>query len=213
MKLLLCRDMRLGAICTANLNAEKAQAWNIARYRKFEHLLHTATKDDVGYVILFGRLFGSKLVSGEYIDAISNLISRETNIQVITCLTEEDSHRIASASNTPENLHVLWPSSGGQYEDEKICVSQDEEEIYIEAKAEKNRMTPVRTECQSKDEYLTRPDKGRRRHRHRRRHGCCHPLCRHRADEEYPRRCGLCGGTVPRRAEEHPSESILGIFL
>lgn len=141
MKLLLCRDMRLGAICTANLNAEKAQAWNIARYRKFEHLLHTATKDDVGYVILFGRLFGSKLVSGEYIDAISNLISRETNIQVITCLTEEDSHRIASASNTPENLHVLWPSSEGQYEDEKICVSQDEEEIYIEAKAEKNRMT------------------------------------------------------------------------
>ena len=132
MKLLLCRDMRLGAICTANLNAEKAQAWNIARYRKFEHLLHTATKDDVGYVILFGRLFGSKLVSGEYIDAISNLISRETNIQVITCLTEEDSHRIASASNTPENLHVLWPSSGGQYEDEKICVSQDEEEIYID---------------------------------------------------------------------------------
>ena len=28
--------------------------------------------------------------------------------------------------------------------------------------AEKNRMTPVQTECQSKDEYLTRPDKGRR---------------------------------------------------
>ena len=28
--------------------------------------------------------------------------------------------------------------------------------------AEKNRMTPVRTECSSKDEYLTRPDKGRR---------------------------------------------------
>ena len=28
--------------------------------------------------------------------------------------------------------------------------------------AEKNRMTPVQTECTSKDEYLTRPDKGRR---------------------------------------------------
>ena len=28
--------------------------------------------------------------------------------------------------------------------------------------AEKNRMTPVQTECASKDEYLTRPDKGRR---------------------------------------------------
>ena len=28
--------------------------------------------------------------------------------------------------------------------------------------AENNRMTPVQTECQSKDEYLTRPDKGRR---------------------------------------------------
>ena len=28
--------------------------------------------------------------------------------------------------------------------------------------AEKNRMTPVQTECSSKDEYLTRPDKGRR---------------------------------------------------
>lgn len=141
MKLLLCRDMRLGAICTANLNAEKAYEWNVARYRKFEHLLHTAKKDDVGYVFLFGRLFGSKLVSGEYIDAISSLISKETGIQVIACLNEEDSHRIASASKSPENLHVLWPNGDGQYEDDHIRVSQDEGEIYIDAKAENNRMT------------------------------------------------------------------------
>ena len=68
MKILLCRDLRLNGICTVSLSAEKASEWNNARFRKFERLLHSAPKDGIGYMFILGRLFGTTLVSGDYID-------------------------------------------------------------------------------------------------------------------------------------------------
>ena len=136
MKILLCRDLRLNGICTVSLSAEKASEWNNARFRKFERLLHSAPKDGIGYMFILGRLFGTTLVSGDYIDSISDLIRREPQLKVITFLTDEDSHALSSASVTAENLHVLSPSISTSYEDEHITVTLEEEEIRVETKEE-----------------------------------------------------------------------------
>lgn len=134
MKILLCRDLRLNGICTVSLSAEKASEWNNARFRKFEQLLHSAPKDDIGYMFIFGHLFGTTLVSGDYIDSISDLIRREPQLKVITFMTDEDSHALSSASVTAENLHVLSPSISTSYEDEQISITLEEEEIRVETK-------------------------------------------------------------------------------
>ncbi|MBR2675949.1 MAG: hypothetical protein IKE28_03435 [Solobacterium sp.] len=139
MKILLCRDLRLNGICTVSLSAEKASEWNNARFRKFERLLHSAPKDDIEYMFIIGHLFGTTLVSGDYIDSINDLIRQEPQLKVITFLTNEDSHAISSASVEAENLHVLWPSIGTTYEDEQIKVTLGEEEIRVETKAESEK--------------------------------------------------------------------------
>ena len=136
MKILLCRDLRLNGICTVSLSAEKASNWNNARFRKFEQLLHSAPKDDIDYMFILGHLFGTTLVSGDYIDSISKLILQEPKLKVITFLTDEDSHALSSASVTAENLTVLCPSINTSYEDEHILITLEEEEIRIETKEE-----------------------------------------------------------------------------
>ncbi len=139
MKIVLCRDLRLNGICTVSLSAQKAAEWNSARFRKFERLLQSAPKDDVGYMFLFGHLFGSALVSGEYIDTVCNLVGEDTSVKVITCLVEEDSRALSSAAVMPENLHVLYPSISKTYEDEQIRVTLEEEVVRIEAKEENEK--------------------------------------------------------------------------
>lgn len=136
MKFLLCKDLQLGAVCTVNLGQEKAREWNTARFRKFEHLLHTAGTDDGGYLFLFGHTLGSRFISGEYTDAINALIAKEEAVQVITCTTEEDSRRLASSPTRPSNLHILAPSIMESYEDDRIIVSLEENDFHIRSKAD-----------------------------------------------------------------------------
>ena len=132
MKLLLCRDLRLGTVCTANLSTEQTEEWNTSRYSKFEHLLHSAGAEDTHYAVILGHMFGSNIVSAEYTNAVNALVSKEKNLRVITCVTEDDSRRLASSTSRPENLCVLTPSIRTRYEDEAAVFFLEGDELHIE---------------------------------------------------------------------------------
>lgn len=136
MKLILCKDLRLGAVCTVNLSTEKTREWNVARYRKFEHLLHTVGKEDGGYMILLGKMFGASIIPGDYVQAVNALIGKEAGVHVITSLVEEDSRRLTSIAAQPDNLHVLMSSAVDQYDDDALTIRLEGNNLYIYSKAD-----------------------------------------------------------------------------
>ena len=60
MKMLLCTDVRLGAMCNENLDITLSHKWQTARIEKFSELIDMAAQNNAAYVALFGRLFGQE---------------------------------------------------------------------------------------------------------------------------------------------------------
>lgn len=90
MKMLLCTDIRLGALCTENLDIRLSHKWQAARTEKFAELMDLAARNHVAYIALFGSLFGRKRVSESVIDTLFAAVKEEKHIQVLTFLSAEE---------------------------------------------------------------------------------------------------------------------------
>ena len=125
MKILLCSDVRLGAVCTENLDVKLSHKWQAARTEKLADLIDQAAQNNAAYVALFGNMFGQDRVSESVIDALFRAVKEDGNIQVLAFLIADEFNRIAYRNDVPENLHLICTQTADSYTDDNIALRID----------------------------------------------------------------------------------------
>lgn len=125
MKMLFCSDVRLGAICTENLDIKQSHKWKAARSEKLTDLIDKAAQNNAAYVALFGRIFGQERVSESVIDGLFAAIKDDKDIQALAFLNAEEYKRISYRNDIPENLHLLCTQTQDSYTDDDIALRID----------------------------------------------------------------------------------------
>lgn len=125
MKILLCSDVRLGAVCTENLDVKLSHKWQAARTEKLADLIDQAAQNNTAYVALFGNMFGQDRVSESVIDALFRAVKEDGNIQVLAFLIADEFNRIAYRNDVPENLHLICTQTADSYTDDNIALRID----------------------------------------------------------------------------------------
>lgn len=111
MKMLLCSDVKLGAVCEENLGVKLSHKWGAERTAKFADLIDRAAQNNAGYVVLAGRLFGSERIPESAIDALFKAVKEDEHIQVLAFLDRAEYKRVLYRNDIPENLHILSTDS------------------------------------------------------------------------------------------------------
>ena len=122
MKMLFCADVRLGAICTENLDVKQSHAWQAARYEKLTDLIDKAAQNNAAYVALFGKMFGQERVSESVIDRLFNAAKDDGAIHILVFLDAEEFNRIYYRNDIPDNLHLLCVQAKDSYLDEDVAI-------------------------------------------------------------------------------------------
>ena len=122
MKLLLCADIRLGAICAENLDVKLSRKWQNARTEKFVDLMDKAVQNHVRYVFLYGQLFGREKIPESVVDQLFTAVKMDKHIQVVAFLTGDVYNRINYRSDLPENLHLICTQTPDSYLDDDIAL-------------------------------------------------------------------------------------------
>lgn len=122
MKILLCSDVRLGAVCTENLDVNLSHKWQAARTEKLAELIDQAAQNNAAYVALFGKMFGQDRVSESVIDALFGAVKEDSNIQVLAFLIADEFNRISYRNDVPENLHLICTQTADSYTDDNIAL-------------------------------------------------------------------------------------------
>ena len=125
MKILLCSDVRLGTVCTENLDVKLSHKWQAARTEKLADLIDQAAQNNAAYVALFGNMFGQDRVSESVIDALFRAVKEDGNIQVLAFLIADEFNRIAYRNDVPENLHLICTQTADSYTDDNIALRID----------------------------------------------------------------------------------------
>lgn len=132
MKLLLCSDVRLGAVCTENLDVKLSHRWQAARTEKLAELVDQAAQNNAGYIALFGNLFGQARVSESVIDSLFAAVKEDRNIRVLAFLVTEEFDRISYRNDIPENLHLLCAQAADSYTDDTIALRIDQGTVELQ---------------------------------------------------------------------------------
>lgn len=125
MKLLLCADVRLGAVCTENLGVKLSHKWQSARTEKLSDLVDQAAQNNASYVALYGQMFGQERVSESVIDDLFKVVKEDSHIQVLAFLEAEEYNRIVYRNDIPENLHLICAQTEDSYVDESVAVQME----------------------------------------------------------------------------------------
>lgn len=107
MRMILCDDIRLGALCSENLGAGLSRKWQDARTEKFRTLIEHATEERAEYISLFGNVFGRERVAETVLDGLFAMVKTAAEVQVLLFLNGEEYNRINYRSDKPENLHLI----------------------------------------------------------------------------------------------------------
>ncbi len=142
MKLLLCADVRLGAVCAENLGAALSHKWQAVRTEKLTNLIDKAAKNNAGYIALFGQMFGQKRVPESVIDCLFQAVREDAHMQVLTFLSADEYDRITYRNDIPENLHLLCTQTADSFCDEQITVHMDGDAVELQLSGN----APVRVE-------------------------------------------------------------------
>lgn len=132
MKLLLCTDVRLGAVCTENLDVKLSHKWQTARTEKLADLVDQAAQNNASYIALFGNMFGRERVSESVIDILFHAVKEDTNIHVLACLSADEFNRISYRNDVPENLHLICMHTADSYTDDNIALRMDKGSVEIQ---------------------------------------------------------------------------------
>ena len=122
MKLLLCADIRLGAICAENLDVKLSRKWQNARTEKFVDLMDKAVQNHVRYVFLYEQLFGREKIPESVVDQLFTAVKMDKHIQVVAFLTGDVYNRINYRNDVPENLHLICTQTPDSYLDDDIAL-------------------------------------------------------------------------------------------
>ena len=132
MKILLCSDVRLGAVCTENLDVKLSHKWQAARTEKLADLIDQAAQNNAAYVALFGNMFGQDRVSESVIEALFRAVKEDGNIQVLAFLIADEFNRIAYRNDVPENLHLICTQTADTYTDDNIALRIDKGAVELQ---------------------------------------------------------------------------------
>ena len=122
MKILLCADVRLGAVCTENLGVKLSHKWQSARTEKLLDLVDQAAQNNASYIAFYGRMFGQERVSESVIDELFNAVKEDRHIQVLAFMDADEYNRIVYRNDIPENLHLICTQIDDAYVYEGIAV-------------------------------------------------------------------------------------------
>jgi hypothetical protein len=125
MKILLCSDVRLGSVCTENLDVKLSHKWQAARTEKLADLVDQAAQNNASYIALFGNIFGQERVSESVIDALFNIVKQDSDIQILAFIIAEEFKRISYRNDIPENLHLICTQAVDSYTDDNIALRID----------------------------------------------------------------------------------------
>ena len=132
MKMLFCCDLRLGVICTENLDIKLSHKWQAARIEKLTDLIDIAAQNNAAYVAFFGRIFGRDRISESVIDGLFNAIKDDKDIQALAFLNAEEYKRVSYRNDIPENLHLLCMQTEDSYTDDNIALRIDRSVIELQ---------------------------------------------------------------------------------
>lgn len=122
VKMLVCADLRLGAVSTERLDMKQSHTWQAARNEKYANLIDKASQNNAAYVALWGQIFGQARVSEAVIDTLFQTIREETSITVLAFLDAGEYKRISYRSDIPENLHLINVQAQDSYLDDHIAL-------------------------------------------------------------------------------------------
>lgn len=122
MKMLLCSDVRLGAICTENLDIRLSHKWQKARNDKLKELIDKAARNNAEYVALFGQMFGQARVSESVIDGLFKTVEDDAGIQTLAFLNIDEYKRVSYRNDIPQNLHLFCLQRNDLYVDDCIAL-------------------------------------------------------------------------------------------
>ena len=122
MKLLLCADVRLGAVCAEDLDEKLSHKWQAARTEAFTDLIDRAAATGASYVALFGRVFGRDRVPESVIDGLFGAAKENGRVQVLAFLNGSEFARVSYRGDVPENLHLIQADSNDSYTDDVVAL-------------------------------------------------------------------------------------------
>lgn len=132
MKMLLCSDIKLGAVSSERLDSKLSCKWQSVRNAKFDELVDTALQNNAGYLVVAGRMFGQHRVTEGLIDRLFHSISSNNMIQILMVLNAREFERLSYRSDIPENLHILNFQTEDSYLDDAIAVRTYNEKVELQ---------------------------------------------------------------------------------
>lgn len=136
MKMLFCSNVRIGAICTENLDIRLSHKWQKARNDKLKELIDKAARNNAGYVALFGQMFGQARVSESVIDGLFKTVEDDAGIQTLAFLNIDEYKRVSYRNDIPQNLHLFCLQRNDLYVDDCIALRINKGVIELELSEE-----------------------------------------------------------------------------
>lgn len=140
--MLLCSDVRLGAINNENLTVEQSHKWQAVLKQKMVDLFDRASINNCKYIALFGHIFAQERVSETIIDDLFSTISESENIQTLLLVEKREYDRLNCRKDVPNNLHLLNMLEVGSYSDDNIKILINDGSIKV--KFSDNEVTEVK---------------------------------------------------------------------
>lgn len=132
MKMMLCSDIRLGAVCMENLDVRQSQKWRRDRIERFADLIDRASQNHTSYALFFGELFGRERVPEEVTDGLFRIVRDESGIQVLLFMPEDEYKRISYRNDIPANVHLLNLNTSDSYLDDHIALRVERETVELQ---------------------------------------------------------------------------------
>lgn len=132
MKMLLCSDVKLGAIPVEKLDGKLSHKWQSVRSEKFEELIDIALQNHANYMVLLGQIFGRVRVTEGLIDRLFQLMNNNATLHVLLFVDIAECERISYRNDIPENLHVISTRHENSYLDDEIAVRIGNEKAEIQ---------------------------------------------------------------------------------
>lgn len=132
MKMLLCSDIKFGAVSAERLDSKLSCKWQSVRNAKFDELVDTALQNNAAYLVVAGRMFGQHRVTEGLIDHLFHSISSNDALQILMFLNSEEFERLSYRSDIPENLHILNIQTEYSYLDDDIAVRTYNEKVELQ---------------------------------------------------------------------------------
>ena len=107
MRILLVNDIQLNAQNPGQLSLKAFHKWQNDRMLKLEDLLDQAQQKHANHVMLFGTLFGQKIVPEKMVDSFFDVVKAENNVHVYAFCGHEEYQLVSYRNDIPANFHIF----------------------------------------------------------------------------------------------------------